>query len=66
MWVFSENVKKESGDEVLFSFSVQSLMNSSRLSVVLMLRVRVWMRPTSGRMHGFFLVSSFGELYLQL
>ena len=34
----AENVKKESGDE--FSFSVQSLMNSSRLSVVLMLRVR--------------------------
>lgn len=28
-----------------FSFSVQSLMNSSRLSVVLMLRVRFWMNP---------------------
>jgi hypothetical protein len=28
-----------------FSFSVQSLMNSSRLSVVLMLRVRFWMSP---------------------
>ena len=56
---FSENVKKEKGDE--FSFSVQSLMISSRL-LVLMLRDEVLDEPTSGGDFWF----SFGNLIFSL